>query len=157
MVDAQSGMVRGLTVWGQYLFGHAIDLGSFAFDISDKANPKPALPVAEYLIPNTTEYRYLFILEAGNDRFQAIIPNTDIDAGGNTFEARKLFQQPLKIETSVPKNVRNNRYIILKDSTDPNQEKRVAIDMFNQRNVPLPEDIATKKTSEILAWLKAQQ
>ena len=157
MVDAQSGMVRGLTVWGHYILGQAIDLGQFAFDISDKTNPKAVFPVAEYQIPKTTESRYLFILDAGNDRFQAFIPNTDIDAGGNLFEVQKLFPQALKIETSVPKSVRNNRYIILKDTTDPNQEKRVAIDMFAQNNVPLPNDIATKKTTEILDWLKSQQ
>ena len=157
MVDAQSGMVRGLTVWGHYILGQAIDMGQFAFDISDKSNPMPVFPVAEYKIPNTSEYRYLFILDAGNERSQAFIPVTDIDAGGNLFEVQKLFPQALKVETSVPKNVRNNRYIILKDFTDPNQEKRVAIDMFAQKNVVLPNDIATKKTTEILTWLKAQQ
>jgi len=157
MVDAQSGMIRGLMVWGHYLLGHAIDMGPFAFDISDKTKPRPVFPVAEYKIPNTTEFRYLFMLDAGNERFQAIIPVTDIDAGGNLFEAQKLFPQALKVETTVAKNVRNNRYIVLKDYTDPSQEKRVAIDMFNQRNVPLPGDIATKKTAEILTWIKSQQ
>jgi hypothetical protein len=157
MVDAQSGMIRGLMVWGHYLLGHSIDNGPFAFDISDKANPKVALPIAEYLIPNTTEYRYLFVLDAGNGRFQAFIPVTDIDAGGNLFEVQNLFPQALKVETTVPKSARNNRYIVLKDFTDPSQEKRVAIDMYTQRNVPLPGDIATKKIAEILAWLKAQQ
>ena len=157
MVDAQSGMIRGLMVWGHYLLGHSIDNGPFAFDISDKSNPKVVLPVAEYKIPNTTEFRYLFVLDAGNGRFQAFIPVTDIDAGGNLFEVQNLFPQALKVETTVSKKARNNRYIVLQDFTDPNQEKRVAIDMYTQKNVPLPGDIATKKTSEILAWLKAQQ
>ena len=157
MVDAQSGMVRGLTVWGHYIMGQAIDLGQFAFDISDKANPKAVFPVAEFKIPNTSELRYLFILDDGNERSQAFIPVTDIDAGGNLFEIQKLFPQALKIETSVSKSARNNRYIVLKDFTDPNQEKRVAIDMYAQKSVPLPDDVATKKTSEIISWLKAQQ
>jgi hypothetical protein len=157
MVDAQSGMIRGLMVWGHYLLGHSIDNGPFVFDISDKANPKPVLPIAEYNIPKTSEYRYLFMLEAGNGRFQAILPVTDIDAGGNLFEVQKLFLQALKVQTNLSKSARNNRYIILKDSTDPDQEKRVAIDMFAQKNIPLPDDIATKNVAEILSWLKAQQ
>lgn len=157
MVDAQSGMIRGLMVWGHYILGHSIDNGPFAFDIIDKSNPKPVLPVAEYAIPNTEEFRYLFLLEAGNGRYQAIYPVSDIDAGGNLFEVQKLFSQALQVETSVPKNARNNRYIVLQDYTDPDKEKRVAIDMFKQKNVPLPDDIATKKTAEILTWLKAQK
>ncbi len=155
MVDAQSGMIRGLMVWGHYLLGHSIDNGPFAFDISDKDDPKPVLPIAEYKIKNTSEYRYLFMLDGGNGRFQAFIPVTDIDAGGNLFELQKIFPQPLKVQTSLPKSARNNRFIVLKDNTNPNLEKKVAIDMFAQNNVPLPNDIATKKTSEVLDWLKS--
>ncbi len=157
MVDAQSGMIRGLMVWGHYILGHSIDNGPFAFDISDKANPKPILPIAEYNVKNTTEFRYLFMLDGGNDRFQAIIPSTDIDAGGNFFELQKLFLQALKVQTSLPKSARNNRFIVLKDYTDSNLEKKIAIDMFTQKNVLLPDDIATKKIAEILDWLKSQQ
>jgi hypothetical protein len=97
------------------------------------------------------------MLDGGNGRFQAFIPVTDIDAGGNLFELQKLFPQALKVQTTISKNARNNRYIILKDYTDPNQEKRVAIDMFAQKNIPLPDDTATKNVAEILIWLKAQQ
>lgn len=155
-VDAQSGMVRGLTIWGKYLMGHAIDYGNFAFDISDPNMPKPVIPVAKYNIPNTGEYNYLFILEVGNDRYQAVLPTQDIDAGGTLFDPAKLFLQPLKINTTVAKNVRNNRFIIFNDNTNPGQELKVAIDMFRKRQVQLPADIATKKTSEVLNWLNAQ-
>ncbi len=156
-VDAQSGMIKGLMVWEHYIMGQAVDFGPFAFDISDKANPKPVMAVAEFNIPNTEEFRYMFLLEAGNERYQAIYPVTDADAGGNMFEVQKLFPQPLKVETTVPKNARDNRYIILRDYSDPGKEKRVAIDMLKHINVPLPDDIASKKNAEILDWLKARQ
>jgi hypothetical protein len=154
--DAQSGMVKGLTVWGHYLLGRSVDFGNFAFDIADLSNPKPVLPVAEYLIPNTEEYNDLFILDAGNGFSQAILPTTDMDAGGNYFELKNLFAQPLKVNTTVAKNVRNNRFIIFNDNTDPSKEKKVAIDMFAKKRIDLPENIAVKKTGEVIDWLKSQ-
>lgn len=153
-VDAQSGMVKGLTVWGHYLLGRSVDYGNFAFDISAVNNPKPVLPVAEYMIPKTEEYNNLFILEAGNGTYQAFIPTTDIDAGGTMFDLDRVFQQPLKINNTVAKNVQNNRFIILNDTTDPNQAKKVAVDMFAKNRVDLPADVATKKVGDILTWLK---
>ncbi len=155
-VDAQSGMMKGLTVWGHYLLGRSVDFGNFAFDISDKNNPKPVLPVAEYLIPKTEEYNNLFILDAGNGLSQAILPTTDIDAGGSMFDLDKMFSQPLKVNTSLSKNVRNNRFIILNDSTIPSKEQKVVIDMFSKKRIDLPSNMATKKTGEILNWLNNQ-
>ena len=155
-VDAQSGMVKGLTVWGHYLLGRSIDFGNFAFDITDLNNPKPVLPVAEYLIPKTEEYNNLFILDAGNGFSQALLPTTDLDAGGSLFDLDKMFMQPLKVNTTVAKNVRNNRYIILNDRTDPAKERKVVIDMYGKKRIDLPESVATKKTGEVLEWLNAQ-
>jgi len=156
-VDAQSGMVKGLTIWGHYLLGRSVDFGNFAFDITDVNNPKPVLPVAEYKIPKTEEYNNLFILDAGNGRYHALIPTTDIDAGGNLFDLDKVFQQPLKVNTTVAKNVQNNRFIVLNDSTDPNQSKKVAIDMSSKKRVDLPASIANQKTGDILKWLSSNQ
>lgn len=153
-VDAQSGMIKGLTVWGNYLLGHAVDFGPFAFDIRNTARPKPVPPVAEYPIPKTAEFRYLFLLEEANGRYQAILPVSDFDAGGSVFELQKLFPQAIKTDPKLPKNVRNNRYLVFRDQTDPTQEKRVVVDMFGQRYIPLPENIALQKTTDILEWLK---
>jgi len=154
-VDAQSGMIKGLTIWGNYLMGHSVDNGPFAFNISNPQSPTPVIPVAEYNIPKTGEYNYLFILENGPSGFQAILPTTDIDAGGNLFEVAKLFPQPLRVNTSVAKNVRNNRFIIFNDKTNAAQERKVVIDMFSKKWVDLPASIASKKTGDILAWLNS--
>lgn len=154
-VDAQSGMIKGLTVWGHYIFGRSVDFGTFAFDIADPSNPKPVLPVAEFLIPKTTEYNNLFILDVGNGFSQAIIPTTDIDAGGNLFALDKMFLNPLKVNNTIAKNSSNNRFIILNDNTDPRNEKKVAIDMFSKRKVELPENIALQKTNDVLEWLNS--
>lgn len=156
-VDAQSGMIRGLTVWGNYLLGHCVDYGNFAFDIRDPGNPKPVLPTAEYLIPKTEEYNYLFVLETSNGLYQAILPTSDIDAGGTMFELDKLFGQPLKVNNKVAKNVQNNRFIVFNDNTNANQPRKVVVDMFSKKRVDLPANIATLKTGEVLDWLKNNQ
>jgi len=150
-VDAQSGMVKGLTIWEHYLLGRSVDFGNFAFDISDVNNPKPVLPVAEYLIPKTAEYNNLFVLEADNGRYQALIPTTDIDAGGSLFELSKLFPQSLDIDPKVAKNVQNNRFIVFNNKSN----QKVAVDMFSKKRIDLPGAIASQKTGEVLNWLKS--
>lgn len=155
--DAQSGMIKGLTVWGHYLFGYAVDFGNFAFDIAVPDQPAAVLPVAEYLIPNTEAYNDLFVLDAGNGLSQAILPTTDMEAGEDFFKLEKIFPKPLKVNTTIAKNVRNNRFIIFNDNTDPGQEKKVAVDMFAKKRIDLPENMVTKKTGEILEWLKNQE
>ncbi len=152
-VDPQSGMVKGLKVWEHYLMGHCVDYGNFAFDIADPNNPKPVLPVAEYKIPKTEEYNYLFLLETKNGFYQAILPTTDIDAGGNMFDLDRMFRQTLKINNKVARNVQNNRYIILNDNSDPNQARKVVIDMFSKKQVDLPDNVALLKAGEVLNWL----
>lgn len=155
-VDAQSGMVKGLTIWNHYLFGHSVDFGTFAFDISDVANPKPILPVMEYTIPKTEEFNNLFIVDAGEEKFQAILPTTDFNAGGTTFDLGKMFTQPIKIDPKVARNVRNNRFLVLNDNTDATQQKKIAIDMLSKRRVQLPDDVALENTGAVLEWLKNQ-
>lgn len=155
-VDAQSGMIKGLTIWGHYLMGHSIDYGPFAIDIAKKTNPQPVKAAAKYPIPKTAEFRSLFLLEEANGRYNAILPITDIDAGGNLFELKRLLPQGINTDAKLPKNIRNNRYLILLDKTDPSQIKRVAIDMYRQTKINLPDDVARKKTSEVLTWIKQE-
>ncbi len=155
MVDAQSGKVDALAVWEKYILGYAIDAGAFSFDITDKTSPKHVLPIAEFNVPNSSTYHSLFMLGSENESFQAVIPKVDPDDG--SFKIQTLFPQALKVGTSISKSAQNNRYIVLKDLSDPSQEKRIAIDMLSQKNIPLPDDIAIQKTSEILGWLKSQQ
>lgn len=150
-VDAQSGMMKGLTIWEHYLLGRSVDFGNFAFDISDVSNPKPVLPVAEYLIPKTAEYNNLFVLEADNGRYQALIPTTDIDAGGSLFEVAPLFLQSLDIDPTVAKNVRDNRFIVFNNKSN----QKVVVDMFSKKRIDLPAAIASQKTGEVLNWLKS--
>lgn len=156
-VDAQSGMVKGLTVWDKYLMGRSVDFGNFAFDLSDVKNPKPILPVAEYLIPNTAEYNSLFLLATGNGGYQAVIPTTDIDAGGNMFELGTIFPQSLMVDPNVAKNVRDNRFIILNDKTNSSAPRKVAVDMFSKKWIDIPENLEGKKTKDVLDWLNSSQ
>lgn len=150
-VDAQSGMVKGLTTWEHYLLGHALDFGNFAYDITDPNSPEPIFPAVEFQIPNTSEYNNLFVLETADQNYQAIIPTQDLDAGGNVFDLYKLFKTPLPIDPTVAPNVRNNRFIIFNQKGNA---AKVAVDMFKKKQVQLPENIANQNTSAILDWLK---
>ncbi len=151
-VDAQSGMVKGLTVWKNYLLGHALDFGNFAYDISDVSNPKPVFSAAEHQIKNTSQSNTLFILETEEGVYQAIIPVQDLDAGGNTFDLYRLFKTPLPINPKIASNVKNNRFIVFNQNGN---DAKVAVDMFSKKQVDLPDDIAKQNTGAILEWLKA--
>lgn len=151
-VDAQSGMVKGLTIWKNYLLGHALDFGNFAYDISDVSNPKPVFSSAEYQIKNTTETNALFILKTEDGKYQAVIPVQDLDAGGNSFELYRLFKTPLAINPKIASNVQDNRFIVLNQNGN---SAKVAIDMFSKKLVDLPANIASQNTGAILEWLKA--
>ena len=147
-VDAQSGMIQRLEVWEKYLVGYARDYGSFVFDLSDKQNPKPVVAFAEYEV-QTQVFHSLFLLESQSG-YQAIIPSFNYET--DEFSINPAFAAPTALNTDVPKNARNNRFLVLRRA---NEEKTaLAFDLKNRKAVPLPADIATQQTKNILDWLK---
>ncbi|MFQ5448749.1 MAG: hypothetical protein ACE5FF_17635, partial [Saprospiraceae bacterium] len=154
--DAQSGMIDRLEVWENYLIGHANGMGAFVFDLSSPAHPEPVLPLAEYEVEPGMLYNSLFLLHSANenDGSQAIIPS--YDAEKEEFKVNPLFDKPRKIEQSLNPSFRNNRYLVLKEYTRPNDSRPVAIDMGKRILVELPPSIAAKKATGIIAWMKNQ-
>lgn len=147
--DAQSGMIKRLEVWEDYLLGFAVDYGAFIFDLADKNNPKPVLPVAEYRLDDET-FASLFLLDSRNGSVeqQAIIP--EYDAENDKFKIQPVFQSLTPVNPDIQKSAKNNRFVVLRNKE---QKTAVAIDMQNQTEVSLPENLAKAQTKEILKWL----
>ena len=150
--DAQSGLPLGLMVWNHFLFGYAQDFGAYAFDIGNKDQPKALRGIAEFAIEDELfEYNTLFLVEQNADTYQGIIPSMNEDE--DAMELKVVFKNPIKINPSLPKGARDNRYLIFKDLA-VSTEKRIVVDMQEAKEVILPKGIASKKSGEILEWLK---
>jgi len=152
--DASSGKIKHLEVWENYLIGYAEDIGAFVFDLTNTSQPKNLLPAAEFDLSEGEgeDFASLFFLKSQNgNTYQAISPSYDYD--NFKFQANPLFETPKDVNISIPKNVQNNRFIILKI-----KDKNVfAIDMETQKNVVLSDQIKNKTTQEILNWLKTKE
>lgn len=145
--DAQSGMIKHLEVWEDYLLGYALDFGSFAFDLRDRQNPKSILPFAEYQTPQES-FTPMFLFPSENELSQLVMPTYNVET--DEFSINPILDSPLALSTNIPKSARNNRYLVLRSSSgDP-----IAVDLLNQARVELPSDIATKNTQEILKWMR---
>jgi len=148
-MDAQSGTPMGMESWENYILGFAKDLGGYCYN--DKL--KPVLPVAEYLNQETAAYHSLFLLNDGNGKYMAIFPT--IDADGFRMELKTIFKTAENINPTIDKNVRDNRFIILrKNNGDGDAVSRLAIDMKKMTQVFLPKNIANQKAKEVLTWIK---
>lgn len=148
--DAQSGMIQRLEVWENYLVGYAQDMGTFAFDLSEKENPKVLLPYAEFKT-DMGEFRSLFMVPSDDEGLQAIIPQYDYDE--DEFKVNPLFTSGKKLNTNIPKSARNNRFLVLRESGESG--KAIGIDLLERKEVALPADIAGQQVQEVLTWLRA--
>lgn len=147
--DAQSGSIQHLEVWENYMVGYAEDKGVFVIDISNKQAPEPLSAYAEYKLPNES-FSTLFMLTSEGDKHQAILPTYNINE--DSFAVNPMFEKPKNMNTQISKGVRNNRYIILREKSET--PTATIIDMLDQKEVKIPDDLKTKKTKEILDWLK---
>ncbi|HFA49035.1 MAG TPA: hypothetical protein ENJ95_08460 [Bacteroidetes bacterium] len=154
--DAQSGMIQRLEVWENYLIGYATSMGPFVFDLKDPLNGKSVLPGAEYELEEGTLYNSLFFLpsENGGTKYQAILPKFDMETGN--FDINPLFEKPINIQTNINRRFRNNRYLVLKERLSETTSRPIAIDMKAMKKIDLPNDIAKKKDTDIIAWMKKQ-
>lgn len=154
--DAQAGQILRLEVWEEYVIGHAQSMGSFVFDLKNPQTPKAVLPSAEYEIIEGTEYSSLFVLFSSdeNNGEQLIIPQYDYE--NETFTVGALLEEPAKLDTKINKNVRDNRFIVVKELLGEKKNRPIGIDMKQRRKVDIPEAIADQKVTEIVAWMKGQ-
>jgi len=153
-LDAQSGMTQSMAVYDQYLFGHAQDLGFFAYDLKNKNQVQNFLPVAEYHLKKENQFQALFLIPAGDKKYQAIIPYFDINNGEIMFSP--LLKNPISIDPAVAKNVRNNRFQIFTDLAS-SREGKIAFDLQQQTAVDLPADISTAPVGKVLSYLRDEK
>ena len=102
--DAQSGQVKHLEVWENYLIGYALDLGGFVFDLTDVENPKALKPAAEHDLSdgNGEAYSSLFFLKSENENtYQIVAPFYDNE--NMKFHVNPLFENPKFVAPFVPK------------------------------------------------------
>lgn len=154
--DAQSGAIKRLEIWENYLLGFAASMGPFAFDLSDQGAPKAVLPLAEYTLVKGEQFNSLFLLKStdANNGYQAFMPDFDYDK--EVLSLNVLFEKPLNFDPNINKSFRNNRFILLKELVGGTIAKPYAIDMKARALVDLPAEIAAKKDTEVLDWLKKQ-
>ncbi len=154
--DAQSGSIKRLELWENYIVGFAASKGPFVFDISNASQPTAVLPAAEFPIVKGESYNSLFLLKStnGNDTYQALTP--DFDYEKEEFSLNVVYDSPKRFSTVINKSFRNNRFLILNEKQDNGSGTNYAIDMKTKKAVDLPADVAAKKDTEIIAWLKQQ-
>ncbi len=150
--DAQSGQIKRLEVWENYLIGYAQDYGTFVFDLKEKSNPKALLPIAEYIVDDAVFYS-VFALPTKGEESQLIIPSFDFE--NDKFDINPLLKEPLSLDLNLAKNVRNNKVILLREKNEA--KTPLVIDLKKRKLIALPESIKQKKTSEILKWVKSRR
>jgi len=153
--DAQSGMIKRLEVWENYLIGYAQDKGVFVFDMANRQRPQALMPFAEFEVLEGERYNSLFLLKSKNDTYQAILPSYNSNKG--EFDIHPLFQKPKKMVTQINKRYRNNRFLILKEIRSDGTKRPIAVDMKKMERVLLPEEVASQKNTAIIEWVKRKQ
>ena len=149
--DASAGMINRVEVWEDYLIGYAQEYGTFVFDMKNANEPKAIMPFAEYEVPEEG-FSSLFLLEEGTEGVQAIMPMFDINE--DEFSINPIFEKPKQISTNIPANIRNNRFLVLREQNEA--KTPIALDLQKHKSLELPENIANQKTQDILKWIKAQ-
>ena len=150
--DASAGMIQRLEIWEDYLIGYAQEFGPFAFDLSNTAQPQEVLPFAEYEMPEQG-FASLFLLDMDQEGVQIIMPG--FDQGKGEFALNPILDTPKKVSTNIPANARNNRFLVLRE--DNEGRTPIALDLKKHQVMELPADVASKKTQDILNWMKGQQ
>lgn len=150
--DAQSGVIQRIELWENYLVGYAQDKGVFVFDLTNKEKPKAIMPIAEYEVSDS-EYASLFALPTDEGNEQLILPYFQFD--GNEFIVNPLLDQPAKVNLTIAKSAKNNRFIVLRMNDD--EKTPIAIDMKQYKAQVIPAEMLSKTTQDIIKWMKALQ
>ena len=152
--DAQTGLIQRLELWENYMVGFAAGEGAFIFDLEDPMNARPVLPAAEFTVETGTEFNSLFFLESQGKGYQAVMPVYDPDSV--ILHVNPLFDQPINIQTTINRSFRNNRFLVLKELLGGDNNRPIGVDMKVMKRVDLPNDMISKKDTEIIAWMKRQ-
>lgn len=124
--DAQTGMIKRLEVWENYLIGFAEDQGVFVFNLSEPDAPAAVLPLAEFPLGADNSFHSLFLLPSNPDTLQqVVIP--EYHSEDNSFFINPLLHTPLPIQpVKSNKQTGRDRYMVF---THPSNGKTIAIDL----------------------------
>lgn len=153
VLDANSGVPQGLTIWDSYLFGYAADFGAYAFDIANKKQVENIMPTAEFLRLDAGTMNQLFMKEMSPGKFQAVLSSFDADRGEDAFQVKPLFKNPLPINSRLSANAKNNNLLVFKYRDGSNA---IGVDMEKGMLIDIPASEATKSVQDILKWIKKQ-
>ena len=149
--DAQSGQIKRLEVWEDYLIGYTQDMGSFVFSL-ENGQPEVLEPFAEYEVLEGERYNSMFLLKSKDDTYQAIVPTYDLNT--MEFKVNPILPEPLYISSKINPRYRNNRFQLLREVISDTEKNIIAVDMKTSERVELPADISEEKNTDILVWLK---
>lgn len=154
--DAQSGSIKRMEIWEDYLVGYAASMGPFVYNLSDATKPEPVMPLAEFTLVKGEQYTTLFLLKSTdeNNGYQALAPDYDYEK--ETFSLNILFDKPMNFDPVINKTFKNNRFVLLKELQGGDKRMPYAIDMKTRKKIELPAEVAAKKDTDIIAWLKQQ-
>lgn len=144
-MDAQSGLIKHLELWENYLIGYAQDHGTFIFDLNNNDKPKALLPHTEYHIKGSSVHNPMFLLTSKDNEQQILLPK--FNKRDQSFELGVVWDAPKKIgkiNTSPDK-----RYILIENK---NQQPISALDMRIQQTQVIPKEMKDQKT--IMNFLK---
>lgn len=156
--DAGSGSISDTRIMGDYLFGYAVDMGSFAFDLRDKNNPKAMMPLREFIAEETGDMRGIYLVEITKDRYQAVVPVFNfesVESGG--LRLATLFDQPRAIIPGKVNATKDNRFVLLKEQQSPGAKPQpIGIDLEKAALFALPAKAVDMTEHDLLKVMKGE-
>lgn len=146
--DAQSGMIKHLELWEDYMIGYALDFGTFVFDLRNKSNAAPIAPYSDYANAATGGYHSLFALDSADGNTQFLFPR--YDRAKQQFILNPIFNKPIDLDASKSIMTKDKRYAILRRK---NNNVAAVIDLKMQETVKMPPSLVQSAQSEIIKWL----
>ena len=142
--DAQSGQIKHLEVWENFMIGYAQDLGCFAFDLSDPTATKPILPYAE-IIGKEGEFHSIFVLPSNEEnKVQVIHPSYK----EGSLEVNPLFKTPQEVAIDKTRDER----IFFFQEIDKHELR--AYYLSSGSEIPVPPHVAALPPDEIQSRIK---
>lgn len=148
-VDAQSGHIKQLEIWEDYLIGYVQDYGAFVFKLQTDGSAKPVLPLAEHE-SETQVFHQLFALTSTGGGQQLILPS--YERLGNTFKVNPVFEYPLPLKMDDMRTAQDQRFVLL--HTQRPRQNAVVLDLLEHKRRALPGDISRAESDDIVDWME---
>ena len=139
----EGGTPQGLAIRDNVLFGSAAQHGCWAYDMSNKKNPKPILPAAEFIDATIRQASQLFII-SGETADQVIIPQMK----NGKLILQPQWSGPEKLLPRMTPDRRSGRYAMARTKES---DKPLLFDLSVAKRLDLPKDI--ESTTDVLNYI----